>query len=157
MKKNITNIVIILAIVAVGIAIMAFAHFNWSLYYSKNVRVEIYLGEKFEIATVANYIQEILPEQEVIVETAGAFKDTISFSTTQISDEQVQQINATGKLPPNAKFVPNELGGYQLTNNFFGIQAGTQELPAGFEVKKNILGFTTIVPKGTKGMLIKDN
>ena len=74
-----------------------------------------------------------------------------------LTDEQVQQINATGKLPPNAKFVPNELGGYQLTNNFFGIQAGTQELPAGFEVKKNVLGFTTIVPKGTKGMLIKDN
>jgi len=91
-KKNIIKIVITLAIVAVGIAIMAFAQLNWSLNYSKNVRVEIYLGEKFEIATVANYIQEILPEQEVIVETAGAFKDTISFSTTQIANEQVQQI-----------------------------------------------------------------
>lgn len=92
MKKNIIKIVIILAIVAVGIAIMALGHFNFSLYYSKNTRVEIYLGKSFETAQVTNYVKEILPDQKVIVEVAGAFKDTISLTTTQITDEQIEQI-----------------------------------------------------------------
>ena len=71
---------------------MAVGHFNFSLYYSKNVRVEIYLGKSFDIAVVAGYIKEIMPEQEIIVETAGAFKDTISLTTTEISEEQLKQI-----------------------------------------------------------------
>ena len=92
MKKNIIKTVIIIALVAIGIAIMAVGHFNFSLYYSKNVRVEIYLGKSFDIAVVAGYIKEIMPEQEIIVETAGAFKDTISLTTTEISEEQLNQI-----------------------------------------------------------------
>ena len=92
MKKNIIKTVIIIALVAIGIAIMAVGHFNFSLYYSKNVRVEIYIGKSFDIAVVAGYIKEIMPEQEIIVETAGAFKDTISLTTTEISEEQLKQI-----------------------------------------------------------------
>lgn len=92
MKKNIIKTVIIIALVAIGIAIMAVGHFNFSLFYSKNVRVEIYLGKSFDMAVVAGYIKEILPEQEIIVETAGAFKDTISITTTEISEEQLNQI-----------------------------------------------------------------
>lgn len=92
MKKNIIKTVIIIALVAIGIAIMAIGHFNFSLYYLKNVRVEIYLGKNFDIAVVAGYIKEILPEQEIIVETAGAYKDTISLTTTELSEEQLNKI-----------------------------------------------------------------
>ena len=92
MKKNIIKIGIILALVAVGIAIMVFMHFQFSLYYSKNVRVEIYLEKTFSEAEIMSLVKEILPEQKVIIETSGAFKDTISLTTTQITDEQLEQI-----------------------------------------------------------------
>ena len=82
----------------------------------------------------------------------GALRLAFGFLT----DEQVAQINNTGKLPPNAKFVPNGMGGYTITNNFFGIIPGTQELPVGFEVKKDVLGFTAVLPKGTNSVLIRD-
>lgn len=74
----------------------------------------------------------------------------------RLTDEQIAAVNAAGKLPENAKFISNGFGGYVVCNNFFGLRAGTQVLPAGFEVKKNVLGFTCVVPKGTKGLLIKD-
>lgn len=74
----------------------------------------------------------------------------------RLTDEQIVQVNKTGKLPEGAKFVPNGFGGYTVCNNFFGMRAGTQVLPAGFEVKKNVLGFTCVLPVGTKGMMVKD-
>lgn len=92
MKKNILKIGIILAVIAIGIAIIYFARFQFSLYYEQNVRLEIYLGKEFQTEEVMQQVKEILPEQELIIETAGAFKDTISITTTTITDEQVSQI-----------------------------------------------------------------
>ena len=71
------------------------------------------------------------------------------------NDEQIAQINKTRKLPPNAKFVPNAVGQYRIVNNFINLTVGTQTLPEGFEVKKNILGQAVVLPKGSDGLFIK--
>ena len=92
MKKNILKIGIILAVIAIGIAIILFARFQFSLYYEQNVRIEIYLGKEFKTEEVMQQVKEILPEQELMIETAGVFKDTISITTTTITDEQISQI-----------------------------------------------------------------
>ena len=72
-----------------------------------------------------------------------------------LTDDQIAAINESGKLPKNAKFMQNGFGGFTICNNFFGLRAGTQELPVGFEVKKNILGFACVLPKGTEGLAVK--
>ena len=59
------------------------------------------------------------------------------------------------QLPPNAKFVMNGYGSYSISNNFFGIRIGTQTLPEGFEVRKNVFGQAVVLPKGSEGLLIK--
>lgn len=92
MKKNILKIGIILAAIAVGIVIILCARFQFSLYYEQNVRIEIYLGKEFKTEEVMQQVKEILPEQELMIETAGVFKDTISITTTMITDEQISQI-----------------------------------------------------------------
>lgn len=73
----------------------------------------------------------------------------------RLTDEQIKQINEAKKLPENAKFVMNGFGGYVITNNFFNFRAGTRDLPAGFEVKKDIFGFTVVLPKGMEGISVK--
>lgn len=92
MKKNILKIGIILAVIAIGIAIILLTRFQFSLYYKQNVRIEIYLGKEFRTEEVMLQVKEILPEQELMIETAGVFKDTISITTTTITDEQIRQI-----------------------------------------------------------------
>ena len=72
-----------------------------------------------------------------------------------LTDEQIDQINKSGKLPSNGKFIMNGMGSHHIANNFFNLRAGTQTLPEGFEVKKNVLGFAVVVPKGTEGLLVK--
>ena len=77
-------------------------------------------------------------------------------ATGFITKKQIAQINESGKLPDNAKFVQNGWGGYTIQNDIFGITPGTKTLPAGFEVKRGgIFGQAIVVPKGTEGLLIR--
>jgi len=72
----------------------------------------------------------------------------------RLTDEQIKQVNESGMLPENAKFYSNGMGGYALGNNFFNISTGTRQLPAGYELQKNLLGFTVVVPKGSDGLFV---
>lgn len=70
-----------------------------------------------------------------------------------LTDKQVEGINKAGKLPKNAKFVM-AFGSYSICNNFFGFRTGTQTIPQGFEVKKNVFGEAVVLPKDSNGLLI---
>lgn len=80
---------------------------------------------------------------------------TFRLATGFLTDKQVNDINKTRQLPPNAKFVMNGYGSYSISNNFFGIRIGTQTLPEGFEVRKNVFGQAVVLPRGSEGLLIK--
>lgn len=73
----------------------------------------------------------------------------------RLTEGQIKLINDTGELPSNAKFVTKISGGYKIVNNWFNIRTGTCILPFGYEVKRNILGFTEVLPVGSKGLFIK--
>ena len=87
------------------------------------------------------------------VNTPKISKTRLFFS--RLTDEQISAVNKAGKLPEGAKFCMNGFGGYEICNNFFNFRAGTQTIPAGFELKKDILGFTIVVPKDMKGAFIE--
>lgn len=76
---------------------------------------------------------------------------------SRLNDEQMEAINRTGKTPNNIKITKStETGNYQIGNNIFGIISGTTTMPAGYELKKDVLGFAHIVPKDTQGLFVKD-
>ena len=72
-----------------------------------------------------------------------------------LTQEQIDMINETGRLPDNVKIIPNGAGGYTFDYNYFGLRAGTQTVPAGFEMKRDIIGVAHVVPKDTNGILYK--
>lgn len=74
---------------------------------------------------------------------------------SRLTDEQIRHINETSELPENAKFVSSLWGNYRIVNNWLNFRVGTQVLPFGYEVKKNILGQVVVVPIGSKGIWIK--
>jgi hypothetical protein len=80
----------------------------------------------------------------------------------RLTNEQIEKINNAGTLPEGAKFVEqvNE-SGYKtgvprLTWNAFNIVPGTQKIPAGYELKNDILGFTHITREGTKSIFYRN-
>lgn len=72
----------------------------------------------------------------------------------RLKKEDIDAINESGKLPKNAKF--KEMNGkITIAWNAFDITTGTHTLPAGYEVKNDIFGFTHVVREGTKNLFIK--
>lgn len=73
----------------------------------------------------------------------------------RLTKEQIEGINLTHELPKNAKFKENAMGKIGITWNIADITEGTHKLPAGYEVKNDIFGFTHVVREGTKSIFIK--
>lgn len=102
---------------------------------------------------------EFVPADAEKTEKVYAEPPKISWArcvTGFLTKEQIAAINETGHLPRNVKVVSNGAGGYNLVYNYFGITAGTQTIPAGFEMKQDIIGIVHVVPIDTNGLLIRD-
>lgn len=74
----------------------------------------------------------------------------------RLTDEQIKTINETRRLPDGVKIEKDAYGNYKIGNNFINLTPGTRTVPEGYELKKDWLGFTVIVPKDTESILIKD-
>lgn len=72
----------------------------------------------------------------------------------RLTQEQINQVNETRMLPEKAKF-ERGLAGYVVANNWCNVFEGTPVLPAGYELKRGLLGFTKVRPIGTKGLFIR--
>lgn len=99
------------------------------------------------------------PENKDEIMLSAAEPPEISWVRTvfdRLTDEQIKAVNEGGKLPENVRFVRTIDGTYYLSPAYGGLVTGTRTLPEGFELKKNVLGFTVVVPKDTEGIFIKD-
>ena len=75
---------------------------------------------------------------------------------SRLTTEQINNANETGKLSGKVKIKQNLAGtGYTIAPNLMNITTGTQTIPAGYELRKNWLGFTVILPKDSEGLFIK--
>lgn len=75
---------------------------------------------------------------------------------SRLTDEQIKNANETGKLSGKVKIKQNSAGtGYTIAPNLMNITTGTQTIPAGYELRKNWLGFTTVLPKDSEGLFVK--
>ena len=73
----------------------------------------------------------------------------------RLTPEQIETINKNREMPKNAKFVEDPMYGPRLTWNIADITPGTHTLPAGYELKNDILGFTHVVREGTQAWYLK--
>ena len=74
----------------------------------------------------------------------------------RLTPEQIKTINETKQLPKNAKIVDAEVSGEpKLTWNLLDFTKGTHTLPAGYELKQDILGFTHVVREDSKAWYLK--
>jgi len=88
-KKSIINIIIIV----VGIIIIATLGFNIDLVYSNHKEIDIYLGTEFENKDIENIVKEVTNNEKVIVNKVELYKDMLSITIKDITDEQLQQVN----------------------------------------------------------------
>ena len=87
-KSKQLKIVLIVLIILAGIVMIAVKGFNFDLKYQDTQRVELYLETEFNIADIKQITNEVFGNQKVMIQKVEVFEDSVSITTTSISDEQ---------------------------------------------------------------------
>lgn len=94
MKQNSMKILVVLiAIILVSGVIMMFTKgLAFELKYQDSKKVEINLGKEFDEKDIKQITGEVFGKQPVIIQAIEVYKDAISITTTNITDEQKSEL-----------------------------------------------------------------
>lgn len=91
-------------------------------------------------------------EEPIICEEITWYQATCN----RLTDKQIEAINQKGELPPGAKFIKTIDGRFVIVKDPINARQGSRKLPVGYEVRKDLLGFTHVLPVDTEGPFIKN-
>lgn len=89
MKKIVYAILI--CIIIAGIVIIATIGLNADIIYSKNVEIDVYLGKTFEKNDIKNIVNDVFPNERVIIQEIEMFGDM--FSITLADNRTEEELN----------------------------------------------------------------
>lgn len=94
MKESKNKIITLIAIIIliIGIVIIVKKGFNFDLNYQEGKRIELNVGQNFEISDIKEICKEVLGEQKVIIQKIEIYEDSASIFTKDITEEQRDQI-----------------------------------------------------------------
>ena len=97
MKKVIYAILI--CIIIVGIVTITTVGLKADIIYSKNIELDIYLGKYFEKSDIQNIVNEVFPNERVIIQEVELFQDMVSITlpdnrTEEELNKKVEELNA---------------------------------------------------------------
>ena len=87
-KSKQLKIILMLLVIIAGIVMIAVKGFNFDLKYQDTQRVELYLKTEFKISDIRQITDEVFGNQKVMIQKVEVFEDSVSITTTSISDEQ---------------------------------------------------------------------
>ena len=87
-KSKQLKIILMLLVIIAGIVMIAVKGFNFDLKYQETQRVELYLKTEFNISDIRQITDEVFGNQKVMIQKVEVFEDSVSITTTSISDEQ---------------------------------------------------------------------
>ena len=87
-KSKQLKIILMLLVIIAGIVMIAVKGFNFDLKYQDTQRVELYLKTEFNISDIRQITDEVFGNQKVMIQKVEVFEDSVSITTTSISEEQ---------------------------------------------------------------------
>ena len=93
MNKKIIVGIIAIAIIVAGLIVTAILDINADLIYKEHKEVDIYIGKEFENKDIESIVKEVTGEQRVIVSKVELFDDMATVKISDISDDQIKEIN----------------------------------------------------------------
>lgn len=90
MKKKIVY-AILAFIIVIGTIITLTIGLKADIIYSKNVEIDIYIGKTVEIKDIKNLVNEVFPNERIIVQEIELFKDMVSITIPEKSDEELKE------------------------------------------------------------------
>lgn len=91
MKKK-SIIYVAIAIVVIGIALIAIKGLNFDLAFSNSKRLDIYVGKKIDLNEINQIAKDTLGDNKIIIREIETFGDMFSITANDFSDEQIEQM-----------------------------------------------------------------
>lgn len=89
-KKKIYGIVI--AVILIAIIFICFFRLNFSLMYSDNTRLDIYIGKDYNIKDIKLIAKEIFKNQKIEYQKIETFNDTVAVTVKEATDDQINEL-----------------------------------------------------------------
>ena len=91
-KKQKIALIIFAIIIITGLVVTFTVGFNFELKMQETKKIELYLQNNFEISDIKNIVNEVMPDQEVIIQKVEVFEDSVNIIAKDITEEQKQQL-----------------------------------------------------------------
>lgn len=90
MKQKSTKIIIaLIAIILIAGIVMTFTKgLKFNLNYANSKKIEINIGKEFEEKDIKEITNEVFEKQPVLIQAIEVYKDAVSITTTDITEEQ---------------------------------------------------------------------
>lgn len=90
MKKKIVY-AILAFIIIIGAIITLTIGLKADIIYSKNVEIDIYIGKTVELEEIKALAKEVFPSEKMIVQEIELFKDMVSITMSEKSDDELKE------------------------------------------------------------------
>lgn len=91
-KSTIILSILIAIILVTGTVMIAVKGLAFELKYQDTQKVELNIGKEFKTEDVKQITNEVFEKQPVIIQAIEVYKDAISITTTEITEEQKQKL-----------------------------------------------------------------
>lgn len=89
-KKQKIILAISALIIVIGAIIIATVGLNFDLRFQEAKKIQLYLGQTFEIKDIKEIVKETIPDEPTIIQKVEVFEDTVSILAKDITEEQKQ-------------------------------------------------------------------
>lgn len=79
-------------IIIIGIIVTCVFKLNFSLLYSQNTRINLYIGKEYNIEDIKNIASEVFGTKNIAYQKIEKFNEAVSIIVKEASDEQVENL-----------------------------------------------------------------
>lgn len=90
MKKIVYAVLAV--IIIIGIIVISTVGFNVDVIYSNHREIKVYVGKDYNIDEVKQIVNEVIPNERVVINKQEKFNDSFIIKVNTISDEQLEKL-----------------------------------------------------------------
>ena len=80
------------AIIIIGIIVTYFLRLNFSLEYSENTRIDLYIGKEYTLTDIKQIAEDVFKTKQIMYRPIEDFSEAVSITVREASDEQIESL-----------------------------------------------------------------
>ena len=83
-----------IAVIIIGIIVTYFLRLNFSLEYSENIRIDLYIGKGYSLTDIKQIAEDVFKTKQIMYRPIEDFSEAVSITVREASDEQIENLKA---------------------------------------------------------------